>query len=108
MTRYVLASYLSNRDTRAATAVMRRAAAASAEPPKTIKTDKWRAYNRAIASVFPDAKHIKSEGLTAEINNNQSGGYRGHSDSADPTGLGHEGKRSTIPRRLDIGLQPVP
>ena len=72
-TRYILASYLSkNRDTRAATAVMRKAAAASAEPPKTIKTDKWRAYNRAIANVFPDAKHIKSEGLAAELNNNRS------------------------------------
>ena len=72
-TRYILASYLSkNRDTRAATAVMKRAKAAAAEPPKTIKTDKWRAYNRAIAKVFPDAKHIQSEGLTAELNNNQS------------------------------------
>ena len=72
-TRYILASYLSkNRDTRAATAVMKRAKAASAESPKSIKTDKWRAYNRAIANVFPDAKHIKSEGLTAELNNNQS------------------------------------
>ena len=72
-TRYILASYLSKRrDTRAATAVMRRAEAASAEPPKTIKTDKWRAYNRAIANVFPDAKHVKSEGLAAELNNNQS------------------------------------
>ena len=72
-TRYILASHLSkNRDTRAATAVMKKAAKASAEPPKTIKTDKWRAYNRAIANVFPDAEHIKSEGLTAELNNNQS------------------------------------
>ncbi len=72
-TRYILASYLSkNRDGRAATAVMRRAEAASAEPPKTIKTDKWRAYNKAIANVFPDAKHVKSEGLTAELNNNRS------------------------------------
>ena len=72
-TRYILASHLSKRrDTRAATAVMRGAAKASAEPPKSIKTDKWRAYNRAIANVFPDAKHIKSEGLTAELNNNQS------------------------------------
>lgn len=72
-TRYILASYLSkNRDTRAATAVMKRAKAASAESPKSIKTDKWRAYNRAIANVFPDAEHIKSEGLTAELNNNQS------------------------------------
>jgi len=72
-TRYILASYLSkNRDTRAATAVMKRAAAASADPPKTIKTDKWRAYNKAIANVFPDAKHVKSEGLAAELNNNRS------------------------------------
>ena len=72
-TRYILASYLSkNRDGRAAAAVMRRAEAASAEPPKTIKTDKWRAYNRAIANVFPDAKHVQAEGLTAELNNNQS------------------------------------
>ena len=72
-TRYILASYLSkNRDGRAATAVMRRAEAASAEPPKTIKTDKWRAYNKAIANVFPDAKHVQAEGLTAELNNNQS------------------------------------
>ena len=72
-TRYVLASHLSKRrDTRAATAVMRKAKAASEEPPKSIKTDKWRAYDKAIAKVFPDAKHIKSEGLTAELNNNQS------------------------------------
>ena len=72
-TRYILASHLSkNRDGRAATAVMRKASEASAEPPKTIKTDKWRAYNRAIANVFPDAKHVQAEGLTAELNNNQS------------------------------------
>ena len=72
-TRYILASHLSkNRDTRAATAVMRKAEKASAESPKTIKTDRWRAYNRAIVNVFPDAEHIKSEGLTAELNNNQS------------------------------------
>ena len=72
-TRYILATHLSkNRDTRAATAVMRKAREAAAEPPKTIKTDKWRAYNRAIANVFPDAKHVQSEGLTAELNNNQS------------------------------------
>ena len=72
-TRYVLASYLSkNRDGRAATAVMNKAKEASAEPPKSIKTDKWRAYNKAIANVFPDAKHVQAEGLTAELNNNQS------------------------------------
>ena len=72
-TRYILAAYLSKRrDIRAATTVMKRAEAASAEHPKSIKTDKWRAYNRAIANVFPDASHIKSEGLGAELNNNRS------------------------------------
>ena len=72
-TRYILASHLSkNRDGRAATAVMHKAREAAAEPPKTIKTDKGRAYNRAIANVFPDAKHVQAEGLTAELNNNQS------------------------------------
>ena len=72
-TRYILASHLSkNRDTRAATAVMRKAAKAAAKPPRSIKTDKWRAYDRAIKNVFPDAKHIKSQGLTSELNNNRS------------------------------------
>ena len=72
-TRYILASHLSKRrDGRAAAAVMSKAKEASAEPPKTIKTDKLRAYIAAIGTVFPDAKHIKSEGLAAELNNNQS------------------------------------
>ncbi|MDE2687810.1 MAG: IS6 family transposase [Chloroflexota bacterium] len=72
-TRYILASHLSKRrDTRAANAVMRKAKAAAADSPKSIKTDKWRAYRSAIGNVFPDAKHVKSEGLAAELNNNQS------------------------------------
>ena len=72
-TRYILASHLSKRrDGRAAHAVMRKAKEAATEPPKTIKTDKLRAYTAAIGTVFPDAKHIKSEGLAAELNNNQS------------------------------------
>ena len=72
-TRYVLASHLSKRrDMRAATAVMRKAKEVSVEPPKTIKTDKLWSYIGAIGVVFPDAKHIKSEGLAAELNNNQS------------------------------------
>lgn len=72
-TRYILASHLSKRrDGRAAHAVMRKAKEAAAEPPKTVKTDKLRSYTAAIGTVFPDAKHIKSEGLAAELNNNQS------------------------------------
>ena len=72
-TRYILASYLSkNRDTAAARAVMRKAKANSAVTPTEIKTDKWRAYLRAIREEFPDTKHVQSQGLTAEVNNNRS------------------------------------
>ena len=72
-TRYILASYLSkNRDGNAARAVLRRALAAADKPPKTITTDKWRAYLKPIRDLMPDAKHIQSEGLAAEINNNLS------------------------------------
>ena len=72
-TRYILASYLSkNRDGRAARSVMRRALAAADRPPETITTDKWRAYLKPIRDLMPEAEHIQSEGLTAEINNNLS------------------------------------
>ena len=63
-TRYVLASHLSpDRDWRAAVAVMRKAAATADEPPKSITTDELTSYGRAIKQVFPEAEHIKSEGL---------------------------------------------
>ena len=72
-TRYILASHLSpNRDGTAAMAVMRKALAAADKPPKTITTDKWRAYLKPIRDLMPDAKHVQSEGLTAEVNNNMS------------------------------------
>jgi transposase-like protein len=72
-TRYILASYLSkNRDGNAARAVLRRALAAADKPPKTITTDKWRAYLKPIRDLMPDSKHIQSEGLASEINNNLS------------------------------------
>lgn len=80
-TRYVLASYLSKeRTARAGTEVMRRASLAAVNEPKVIKTDKLRSYEQAIDEIFPFAKHVKSEGLRAEINNNLSerlqGSYR--------------------------------
>ena len=72
-TRYVLASHLSpNRDTRAAVAVMRKAAEAAAEPPKTVKTDQLASYTQAIKDVFPEAIHIQSQGIRAFTNNNRS------------------------------------
>lgn len=72
-TRYVLASHLTrNRDTRAAVAVLRKAAQAAATPPKAIKTDRLGSYGPAIKQVFPEAKHIQSNGIRAIINNNRS------------------------------------
>ena len=72
-TRYILASHLSyRRDAVAARAMLRKALAASDGPPKTITTDKWRAYLKPIKELVPEAKHIQSEGLAAEVNNNLS------------------------------------
>ena len=72
-TRYILASHLSyRRDAPSARAMLRKALAASDGPPKTITTDKWRAYLKPIKELVPEAKHIQSEGLAAEVNNNLS------------------------------------
>ena len=72
-TRYVLATHLTpNRDTRAAVAVMRKAAQAADNPPKVIKSDKLGSYPPAIKEVFPDARHVQSDGIRALINNNLS------------------------------------
>ena len=72
-TRYILASHLSpNRDTRAAVAMMRKAMANADAPPKSITTDKLGSYGPTIRQVFPNAEHIQSEGIRAELNNNMS------------------------------------
>ena len=72
-TRYILASHLSyRRDGHAARAAIRKAAQAAASPPKSITTDKWRAYIKPIKEILPEAKHLQSEGLSAELNNNLS------------------------------------
>ena len=72
-TRYILASHLSRHRTgKVATATMEKAKAAAGRDPKVIKTDKLRSYDKAIKQVFPNTKHVKGEGLTAEINNNMS------------------------------------
>ena len=75
-----------------------------------------RAYNRAIANVFPDAKqHHRQRGCTAEINNNQSGkrlqGTMPRQSSQRPYWrplMDTSGKlvNYTVDV-LDIGLQPV-
>lgn len=72
-TRYILATHLSKeRNMKAAETVMEKAAAASATEPNTIKTDRLRNYPNAINLVFPNTKHIQSNGIRAEVNNNLS------------------------------------
>lgn len=81
-TRYILAQHLTpRRDAQAARVVMRKAANAADKPPKTITTDKLRSYLKPIREILPEARHIQSEGLRADINNNLSerlqGTFRG-------------------------------
>ena len=72
-TRYVLASHLTpRRDANAARVVLRKAALAAAAPPKTIVTDKLKSYMPAVKDVLPETRHMQSEGMTADINNNLS------------------------------------
>ena len=72
-TRYILATHLSKqRNLAAATAVMRKASLAAAKPPKTIKTDRLASYPAAIDKVFPETRHVQSDGIRAEVNNNLS------------------------------------
>ena len=72
-TRYILASHLSKERTAAAAkTVMRKALKSADTPPKSITTDKLRSYLSAIKEVLPDATHIQSEGIRAEVNNNLS------------------------------------
>ncbi len=93
-TRYVLASHLSpNRDQRAAVAVLRKAAAADG-PPKSITSDKLGSYGPAIKQVFPEASHIQSEGLRAELNNNLSERLQGTFRDREKTLRGLEGLES--------------
>ena len=94
-TRYLLASYLSSeRDQQSAEAVLRKAMAASADSPHTITTDRLPSYVPAIKEVFPDARHIQSEGLEAELNNNRSERVQGTFRDRTKTLRGLEGRES--------------
>lgn len=94
-TRYALAVHLSpNRDRRAAIAVLQKAAAAADGPPKSITTDKLRSYGPAIKQVFPQAEHIKSQGIRAEVNNNLSERLQGTIRDREKTLRGLDGMES--------------
>ena len=59
-TGYLLASHLTKeRDARSAEAVLNKAAAAAAEPPRTVKTDQWSHYVPGVNKVFPNARHVR-------------------------------------------------
>ena len=63
-TGYLLASHLTKeRDARSALAVLKKAAAAAAEPPRTVRTDRWPYYVPAVKKVFPRARHIRPPGV---------------------------------------------
>ena len=63
-TGYLLASHLNKeRDARSALAVLKKAAAAAAETPRTVRTDRWPDYVLAVKQIFPDVRHLRSEGV---------------------------------------------
>ena len=72
-TRYILASHITpRRDAQAARVVLRKALAAADKPPKTISTDKLASYNKPIKELMPEARHMQSQGMHADNNNNMS------------------------------------
>ncbi len=94
-TRYILASHLAKERTAAqAKKALQKAVAAADAPPKTITTDKLRSYLSAVREVMPEARHIQSEGLTADINNNLSERLQGTYRSRVKTLRGLDSKES--------------
>ena len=95
-TRFILAAHLSKkRDAHAARALMRKGAMNAWELPKTIKTDRLKSYISAIEDLFgADVKHIQSDGITAEVNNNLSERLQGTFRSRTKTMRGMDSRAS--------------
>ena len=72
--RYLLATHISKtRTIKDAVTLFRKAKRSASTAPKEVITDKLRAYEDGIERVFGAAtKHIQSEGIRAELNNNLS------------------------------------
>ena len=63
-TGYLLASHLTKeRDARSALAVLKKAAAAAEEPPRTVRTDRRPYYVLSVKQIFPDARHLRLVGV---------------------------------------------
>ena len=70
-TRFLLAAHLTaDNKERQAVEALQKALAVADRPPKRITTDKHRSYIPAIKKVFPNAKHIRAEGIDHWLNNN--------------------------------------
>lgn len=81
--------------------VMRKARANSATVPKRIKTDRLRSYDEGVDAVFAgEAEHIKSDGITAAVNNNLSERLQGTFRERTKTMRGLQ-SRATGQRFLD-------
>ena len=86
--RFLLAAYLSpERTTRAAATALAMARERAAEPPEQLKTDGLPSYRRAMHRAFPTrfVKHIISQCIRAEINNNLSERLQGTIRDRDKT-----------------------
>ena len=86
--RVVLAAYLSpTRDTRAAATALAMARERAETPPKSIKTDGLRSYIQGVKTAFPihQVRHVVSEGIRAQINNNLSERLQGTFRDRDKT-----------------------
>ena len=87
-TRFVLAAYLSReRTTRAAAAALSLARERAANAPEEIKTDGLTSYQQGVKTAFPlhPVKHVVSQGIRAEINNNLSERLQGTFRDRDKT-----------------------
>lgn len=72
-TRYVLAVHLTPRRTKeAAAVVIRKAIEAAGKRPKTFVSDQLGSYIQPTKMLMPKTKHVPTEGLDAQINNNLS------------------------------------
>ena len=87
-TRFLLAAYLSpTRTTRAAATALAMARQRSNNPPVSVKTDGLASYRDAMPRAFPThrVRHVVSQGVKADINNNLSERLQGTIRDRDKT-----------------------
>ena len=95
-TRYILAARVSpTRDTNDAIELFEKAQWNALRDPDTITTDGLGSYVDAVKAVFPKTRHIVSEGIYEEVNNNMSERLQGSFRQRIKTQRGHETQRTS-------------